>query len=204
MATASKETPKAMDVAKPGKVLPDSSARPVIITHRPMVQDPMVKADDKTDDGPDTKTPDSSIKISSGTHGDKVIKPVSESLKAPETNEEIDPKPETSVADDTPESKEDASAEAAVVEAVADQAEVSVSKRDGKPTEEDKAKAEHLKKLIASKTYFLPVGQVARRRNRRMSVVLLLLIMLAAGAYLAIDAKVILGNVKLPIELIKN
>ena len=33
---------KVMDVAKPGKTAPDASARPLIITHQPMVKDPMM------------------------------------------------------------------------------------------------------------------------------------------------------------------
>lgn len=34
--------PKIFDVAKPGQVVPDSTNRPLIVTHRPMVRDPMV------------------------------------------------------------------------------------------------------------------------------------------------------------------
>lgn len=37
---------KTMDVAAPGKQAPDVSARPVIIGHKPMVKDPMVKPED--------------------------------------------------------------------------------------------------------------------------------------------------------------
>jgi hypothetical protein len=37
---------KVFDVAKPGKSAPDATARPVIVGHKPMIQDPMVNASD--------------------------------------------------------------------------------------------------------------------------------------------------------------
>ncbi len=204
MAVTNKENQKTMDVSKPGKVLPDASARPVIITHRPMVQDPMVKSDD-TNDAP-AQSSDNNIPISSGAHGNKVIKPVSESLEAAEEKKsDSDPESESPVADQDKDTESDNSAEAAIVEAVADQAQPGVNKKDGHQTEEDKAKAEHLQKLVATKTYFLPIGQVARRRNRRAVIIFLsVLLLTAAGGYAAVDSGIIKTNVKLPIDLIKN
>ena len=37
-----KNQPKVFDVLRPGAAAPSSSARPLVVTHRPMVQDPMV------------------------------------------------------------------------------------------------------------------------------------------------------------------
>ena len=42
------EGSKVMDVNKPGKAAPDASARPIIVTHKPMAQDPMVSAKSNT------------------------------------------------------------------------------------------------------------------------------------------------------------
>lgn len=199
MAASSKDSDaKAIDVAKPGKTAPDTTARPVIITHRPMVQDPMVKSEEKADEPTDTKADSSKTKVATGSHGDKVIQPVSMSPDA-ETAE-----PEDKADEETPSPDAEASSEAAVVDAVVQQTEAT-GKKNGELTEEDKAKEEHLQKLIADKTYFVSVGQVARRRNRRASVVVILLIVvLAAGGYLALDAGVIHSTIKLPVDLIHN
>jgi hypothetical protein len=40
--SAKKQSPRVMDVSKPGKSTPSASSRPVIVGHRPAVQDPMV------------------------------------------------------------------------------------------------------------------------------------------------------------------
>jgi hypothetical protein len=43
-------SPKVFDVSKPGGSAPNSSARPLIVTHRPMVQDPMMTTPPAVDD----------------------------------------------------------------------------------------------------------------------------------------------------------
>jgi hypothetical protein len=52
-AKAKKSAPKLFDIAKPGKSAPSSTSRPVIITNRPVLKDPMVirvNSDGDTDD----------------------------------------------------------------------------------------------------------------------------------------------------------
>lgn len=66
-------TKKAMDVAKPGKVPADASSKPIIVTHRPIVQDPMVKSDTEISDLLPVK--ESQEVKSSPTSGEKVIAP---------------------------------------------------------------------------------------------------------------------------------
>lgn len=196
---------KSMDVAKPGKSMPDLSARPVIVTHRPMVQDPMVKTDINVEEPAEPAKPELAAEpaeVPEPSHEKKVIKPISEPEAAnpeePETEEAKEDEPEHSEQDDT-------SDEAAVVEAVASQAQSKNGKKDGSPTEEDKAKQEHLKKLVAEKTYFVSVGQATRRRNRRTAVIMtLFMVLVLAGGYAAIDAGIIASNTELPIDLIKN
>lgn len=47
-----KNSTKVFDVAKPGKTTPPSSAKPIIITNRPILQDPMVVTSDNAEDKP--------------------------------------------------------------------------------------------------------------------------------------------------------
>lgn len=201
MAKMDKDTDKkSMDVSKPGKSMPDLSARPVIVTHRPMVQDPMVKSEVKTEEPVVVEKPEpetDASEDSSPSHEKKVIKPISDSVESSETTEE--PKK------DEPTEEETAAAEAAVVEAVASQAQSRSGKKAGEPSAQDMAKQEHLQKLITDKTYFVSVGQATRRRNRRNAAVLLIfMLMILAGGYAAIDAGIIASNIELPVDLIKN
>jgi|GEM_PF-2190137 len=41
--------PKVFDVTRPGSSRPNTSSRPIIVTHRPMIQDPMVTKDQRDD-----------------------------------------------------------------------------------------------------------------------------------------------------------
>src|SRR5690606_38530579 len=88
---------------------------------------------------------------------------------------------------ETPQEKQ-AAEEAAVVDAVTDQ--IDLGKKNTKEAEEAaaKKKQEAIDKLVAEKKYFVPIGQVAKRRNQRVGIVLLVLLLLLAGAYLAMDA----------------
>lgn len=197
---------KSMDVAKPGKSMPDLSARPVIVSHRPMVQDPMVKSEAKTEEPVEPVKQESeagTTEESVPSYEKKVIKPISE----PEPAEPDESAAEDATVDATKETDEPepASDEAAVVEAVASQAQSRNGKKDGEPSEQDKANQEHFKKLIADKTYFVSVGQAGRRRNRRTAVILSVFLVLAlTGAYAAVDAGIIAANIELPVDLIKN
>ncbi len=73
----SKDDQKAMDVSKPGKVAADASARPVIVSHRPMIQDPMVKPEEISEFETTTKT--GNEPKSAPTSGEKVVKPLKDS-----------------------------------------------------------------------------------------------------------------------------
>lgn len=202
MTKMDKDTDKrSMDVSKPGKSMPDLSARPVIVTHRPMVQDPMVKSEVKTEEpvvAEETETKADETEDSSPSREKKVIKPISEPVESSETTE-VEPKKDESTEEET------AAAEAAVVEAVASQAQSRSGIKSGELSEQDKAKQEHINKLIEEKTYFVSTGQASQRRNRRTAAVLFVLtLVIIAGGYAAIDSGVISANIELPIDLIKN
>ncbi len=103
--------PKVMDVAKPGKSAPATTSRPVIVTHRPMMQDPMVNAAvPAADPVPDATKPTEKPMV----HGPKIIVPLSSADGLKQTDEntpaevfapESTPAPETPVLPAEPESK---------------------------------------------------------------------------------------------------
>lgn len=194
-----KDTKKTMDVSKPGNSTPDTSARPVIVTNRSMVQDPTMK-DQSKDDSPNPikETP---------TRGAKTITPVSnfsqdDSSTSDTTKETDKPEPETPVPEKSYTEKEQAK-EAAVVDAVADQA-TEDKKKKNKDSDADIARKTALEKLITDKKYFVPIGQVSRRRNRRALIVFFVVIILLIGGYLVLDAELIKSSISLPLDLIKT
>lgn len=184
------ETKKTMDVSKPGNSAPDTSARPVIVTHKPTVQDPMVKTEQPAEEEP--KAAEETTQVHN-----KVIQPLTEQ-PSKDAKDEEKPKAEKSSAE------KEADKEAAVVDAVAEQADLGPKNKNAGPSEEEKKKQEALAKMITDKKYFVPIGQVAHRRNQRTLVVALILLIALAGAYLAIDAELLNLNIDLPFELIKT
>lgn len=177
---------KTMDIAKPGNTAPDTTSRPVLVTHRPMVQDPMVNQTKKDDD----ESEGESKQIT--THGSKTLQPVDTSLK----------RDDSEAAKQTSNPDSESKKEEAVIDAVVGQAES--KQKQGELSGEEKAKQEHVQKLINDKTYFVSIGQVAKRRNRQMYVILLVLILAVMGVYVAIDAGFIKTSIKLPVDFIKN
>lgn len=181
---------KTMDVSKPGKSAPDTSARPVIVSHKPTVQDPMVKTEEQAEEAPKPEE-------TTAVHN-KVIQPITEQ---PSKDAKTQETPET---EEKTSAEKEADKEAAVVDAVAEQADLGPKNKNAGPTEEEKKKQEALEKLITDKKYFVPIGQVAHRRNQRTLTIFLVLLIALAGVYLAIDAELINLNVDLPFELIRN
>ena len=182
------DTAKTMDVSKPGKTTPDTSARPVIVTNRSMVQDPTL-----TDQSKDNSSKPTEATVARGA---KTISPVSKSSE------------EESMASDTaksakPDTQKEQAKETATVEAVADQA-TEDKKKQNKDSDADIARKKELEKLIADKKFFVPIGQVSRRRNRRALIVFLVVIIILIGGYLAIDSKLIKSSVTLPFDFIKT
>jgi hypothetical protein len=92
--------------------------------------------------------------------------------------------------------------EAAVVDAVAEQATANKTQQ-GELSPEEQKKQEEVTKLIENKKYFVPIGQVAKRRNKRASLAILVLLVLLVGFYLAVDAGIIMTTISLPVDLIK-
>lgn len=246
---------KVFDITTPNKVKPDASSRPIIVGHRPLVQDPMVSSGSllpsapPVSEAPTTPSNDGGIEVKPVADRKKIVpltdepielaaevaiepetakpkkaapkssvvvikdEPVAEAtddppqepkppepVEEPTISEEEEPAaapPEESPAADT-ESSEDAE-----VATVAGQ--VKDKLQEAKQAQADIAKQEAIEKMIASKEYYLPIGEAARKRSSRAGIViLLLLIIVAAGAYLAVDYGLFDPGFDVPYHFIKQ
>lgn len=195
-----------MDVSKPGKTPAEPSGRPIIVKSGPMVPDPTLKTDNPAEMPAKDKSENTGVKRLGitinplgGPRADE--KSASKELKAPEAEKPAEPeKPQE------PEEKAEnpAASDAAVVDAVADQA--NAKKVPAAQTEEEKKKAEAIEKMIESKQYFVKVRQPKSTKSAKMALVLLLTIVLVfVGFDLAVDAGLLTVDFFTPpIDLIKN
>lgn len=203
---AARSTKRVMDVSHPGKSAPSASSRPVIVTNRPILKDPMMREEADKPVLPDAVAPSVSREVE--------VKPVeaeraktiaqlaeeakarvdkTEAEKAPETEEpELKPQEELTA---KPEPKAEKLAES--TDAVAPGAEAAAD-QEAKLAEAAKQDAE-LEKLVETKEYFLPINAVEKRRTKRVVVLgaLLSVILALAWVDIALDAGLIqLDNVK--------
>ncbi len=190
--TPKKDASKTMDVSKPGKTDPDISSRPVLVTNHSMVQDPTLKEDNK---------PTLKPMVASAARVDKIISPVGEITQ--ETTKVAAENPISKETGEKTDTEKKQAQEAAVVDAVADQA-TEDKKKQNKLSDEELARKKEIEQLITDKKYFVPIGQVSKRRNRRMLIVFLVILVLVIIGYLAIDAGIIKSSVTLPFDIIKN
>ncbi len=213
---AKTDSKKTMDVSAPGKQTPDTSARPIIVGHKPMIKDPMVKPED-TQEVVATEEP----AVEPIIHMTKTIEPpkeievseqaqpstsdgvsgAEEAAPSAEVTEEITPPTETLPQEEEAPAEEAEqpadepveSNESAEVDAIAEQ--VDAGKKDKAPDEEEKKRKEQIQKLVTEKKYFVPIGQVTRRRKNRQAIIVLVLLIVLAGAGFYAYQK---GYIKLP------
>lgn len=206
---------KIVDVKEPGKTTPSSTSKPVIVTNRPILKDPMVTPeaakpveivkprDDedklKHSTGPAVKP----LGASSDSDSDdpKTAEAPSEATKTDSTDEE--PKA-------TPDKESDSESEAETEPEVEAKAKPEV---DAKTEEEDKStkktaqnpeakaaeQAQHdaaVQKLVDSKKYELPINAVEKRKTKRFIVlgVFLAILLALAWADVAADAGLVHVN----------
>lgn len=197
-----------VDVAQPGKTAPPLTSKPVIVTNRTILKDPMVvekPAEDekKTDATPKTKAPVASDIETTEPKTDETVAVKPEHVLEPSptapVTEEAEPK------DDAPEEPaKPAEAEPKPAE------ETSPDKADDQDSETDdgasltdaqieaEATAEaardaQVQKLIDSKKYYVPVNAVEKRRTKRVIAlgVVLSIILALAWVDVALDAGLI-------------
>lgn len=208
---AAKDKKPVMDVSKPGKSPADATTRPIITGHE-MIKDPMVTEDKAPMEGVTEDVPgsDTEEKPMTSPIGKKVIQPLSADEEKPEQTEEPaqEEKPEEEKAESSEEKSEEKKEEApvtedAVVDAVLDQ--VGDKKEETKESEEERKRQEIVDKLVEDKKYFVPIGQVHKRRNNRIALLVLgALLPVLVGLGLAADAGAINLGFKVPFDFIKD
>lgn len=172
---------KKMDVTPSDEVPAEATARPVIVGHGPILKDPMVTKAEAAGGKP-AKTADAPSKS-------KALQPSDEATAA------------AAEKSDSP-----ASSTEAEVNAVAEQANTNQKAVAAKQQEEEQKRLDALEKIVQDKTYFVPIGQVNRRRNNRRAVVILVLVVLVAlvGLDLVMDAGYLDLPVKPPTNFFQN
>ena len=166
------------------------------------------------DEKKNTSEPQTAPKLPEGKVGEKVVEPPTENTKqqsddntevSKEQSEETAPKEqnesgESSAQDETLDEKS-VTTEDKTKDQNVDK--VEAPKNNTAKNKEDEARQLEIEKLIEEKKYSVPIGQVAKKRNNAAILILLIFFVLAAGAYLAIDAGLILKDMTLPFDLIK-
>lgn len=205
---ASKTTKIMVDVAKPGKTAPDTSTRPLIVGHKPLVKDPMVSSGEVESPA---ETPDAPRL--SASRSSKIVAPITEAVDQPVATDTTEVSKTTSEAEaapspaeiamlkekvvETPQpAKEEAPAEeaaassdAAAVDMLAEQA--AHRKKAGVVSDEEIAKAQAIHKLIEDRTYNVPISKAHHSRNTALLAGLIVLLVLVGAAAFAVDAGVL-------------
>lgn len=208
-ADASADSAPIADVSHPDTSAPSDTSRP-IITHRPMMKDPMVVAAEGKDTDPEMETEPKSY-VSQHTTEAKLTPP-SETAADTETDQADKAKPE----EDPPAEADtqDAKDEAAEADEP-DKPDEKPEKTDAKtkradPDLEAAAQAEQdakVRKLVESKKYFLPINAVEQRRSARVVAIgaIVAIILAVAWVDVALDAGLIhLGSIKPVTHLFSN
>ena len=224
---------KVFDVAKPGKTAAGASGRPLIVGHRTLMQDPMVKDSDDIDTPPTAPEIDTEDKPSGGaptsTLSSKIMKPSPTKVepvnaKEPETKVEVetDGKPPSEepesepAAEDTAPAREEAkpaeenaeasaSSDSATVNTVAGQ--VAKKQQDQKEQEAEIAKTAEIEKLIDDKKYYVPIGE--KKRKRSMRHILLGIVLVLVLGFLLVNVLMEVGiihiyNIQPPLKIINR
>jgi len=187
-AKGAKKTSKP-DVDKPGKSAPSATSKPVIVTNRPILQDPMVVDEDAASKKETTSKED--LTHSSGSR----VKPLEEPARADADTEKSQPiedkqpepdkqaEPENKTTDEKPgkEKTQPAGDET-------DDKDGAPAKPEPSKTAEQTKQAVGVQKLIDSKKYELPINAVEKRKTKRFMVLGILLAVLLTLAWIDIAA----------------
>ena len=295
---AKDEKDSVMDVSKPGKAEPSASSRPIIVSRKPIIEDPMVRKGSNDDlipgppavdtkqsrlhnlkrsnsinispegelksdsdkaeteekpkdsklekqpeekeeksaapnlpavkeviendhDGNEVKTPESEPEAAPVAKKVKIEPPKPEEKKDDESKDgdksdkddtDKDPPGDEKKDDDSKDEKTDENEEGraqvqettGLVDELAKQAANKKQKQEDEKAQQ--AKSEQLDKLVSGKKYFLPIGQVTRRRNNRNALIILVLLLVLAlvVADLAVDAGLVKTNIQPLTDLFPN
>lgn len=195
---------KIIDVKSPGKVAPETSSRPIVVTNRPVLaSDPMVVAGASDGRSPDVAGPP----VVTGRSA-KVIRPISAEAadEADETKEPAVPAPEAGAEAEAPAelplaAKTEASGPAPVRDTGSGKPETRDAEAEASAAEAEAETArlvrlQELEQLIASGQYAVPIDAVQRKRSRTFVFLMCLLALVLAVVLL--DVLLDTGIVKLP------
>jgi hypothetical protein len=175
---------KVFDVAKPGETPADTTSRPVIVGHTPMIkQDPMVVGDEAEEtEKASSRSKDLKIEPLETTDDLTQEKTSEDSKIEKETTEDTTKEPtETNEpAEVEQEGSSDADSDSAAVDMLADEA---GKKQSIKEAEKEAQRNQEIEKIIASRTYNVHTKTPPGKRTARSVVVLLLLIAIGAGVF---------------------
>lgn len=176
-----------IDIAHPGKSAPSATSKPVIVTNRAILKDPMMA--DQGNQEPDLPDKEAAPTLAPSRSGRPNLKPTavaSEDTSATEPSSDPTPEPaKLSPAEDAATADDD--------EATA------AGQTEQQLAAEDEAHAKHeaeIQKLIDAKQYFLPINAVEKRRSKRVVLlgVIVSLLLALAWADIALDAGLIQIN----------
>lgn len=214
MSEAKEPNKQVMDVSHPGKTAPPLTSKPVIVTNRTILKDPMVvdtseEDDKKAEDAP--KTPAAKAPVASDIESvepkekevaakpEHVVQPIAEPVvedkpaddKPIEEPKKAEPTPEpakpTEPAPSNQESDDDSDNGAVITDAQIEAEAAAEVARDAQ-----------VQKLIDSKKYYVPVNAVEKRRTKRVIAlgIVLSIVLALAWVDIALDAGLIdLGSV---------
>lgn len=198
--SSAKDTSKVFDVSKPNKQPSSATSRPVIVTNRPIMQDPMMASNTKavTETSPETETEASPSKVK------MTIQPLSDGTDADKDAADTSAGSETDTATAASNAEETAKAEDTKAAEPAEESDSSGAETSDTPdtgddlplagdqtkTEKETAELEaaakkqaELDTIAESKEYFLPINSVERRRSKLVTLLGAILI-LALGLLL--------------------
>lgn len=158
------------DIEHPGTTAASPTSKPVIVTNRPIIKDPMV-VEDVADEQPKLTAKKTSTKPK--------LQPLTTSVESED-------------------SKESTTQEKPVVDAVPAPAESKSSKKTPEESEEldrkrKEERAANLQKIANAKTYYLPINSVEKRKTKRFVVlgILLSILLIMIWVDIALDAELI-------------
>lgn len=185
---------KVFDVSKPHKVSPSATSRPIIVGHHPMMADPMVRDDTAA---AVTHHTSSHQPLAAAPDGDILPTPASVVVKPPITVAQ----PAASFEAIQPAAAQNASLAP----------EPTVTSIDGLLGDDvigraTPATAPHpnIEHSSDNTPLIIPLSHSHHRHKGRKTLLLLLLLAVIAGAYLAIDAKLIETSITLPFHVFKQ
>jgi len=216
----SSQEEKVFDIASPGKSIPSASGRPIIVSHKPNVSDPMVAPttqkteSEKTDEKSDTPSAGEGAEMVMAAPKKNRIEPLHTDIKPDAVKEGTDEEEkkegpnlgepaEAPAADSVQDTDQPKDNEAS--EEIADAANEVTTKKQAQ-SEAAKQEAEAAKRqaevdaLINNKQFFVPINAVQKRRSMKLVIFLLVLILILLGFLIAWDAEVFNLGAKAPTD----